>query len=309
MRAIGVTSFGGPERLQVLDVPDPQPGPGELRIAVRGAAVNPTDLGLIAGAGVPDGLEPPYVPGMDAAGVVDAIGGGVDLSVGDPVVAVVNPRRPQGGAYAERVVVPAASAALVPADWDLVAAAGLPLNGLTVLRALELADLPDAGTLLVTGAAGAVGGYAVQLAVHRGYRVVADAGQGDEELVRGFGAHRVLPRGDGLADAVRAAEPGGVDAVLDAALLGPAVLPAVRDGGVLVGVRPFDGEPERGIRTRLVTPPDYLDRRDWLDELVDLVGRGVLTLRVADVLPAERAAEAQQRLAAGGVRGRLVLTF
>ncbi|PZR55180.1 NADP-dependent oxidoreductase [Xylanimonas oleitrophica] len=309
MRAIGVTTTGGPDRLQVLDLPDPQPGPHELVVAVHAATVNPTDIALREGVGIPDGLEPPYVPGMDLAGVVVAVGDGVELSPGDRVVAAVNPRRPQGGAYAERVVVPDTSVALLPDGLDLVAAATLPLNGLTVQRALELADLPPAGTLAVTGAAGAVGAFAVQLAHHRGYRVVADAADEDRELVESLGADTVLPRGDGFAAAVRAAEPGGVDAVLDAALLQVAVLPAVRDGGVLVCVRPFDGEADRGVRTPLVLPADYLHREGWLDEVVRLADDGVLTLRVAQTYPAEQAAEAHRRLEAGGVRGRLVLTF
>lgn len=309
MRAIGVTTFGGPERLQVLDVPEPEPGPGELRIAVRAAAVNPTDVGLREGMGIPDDLAPPYVPGMDAAGVVDAVGEGVELSVGDRVAAVVNPRRPQGGAYAEKVVVPAASVARLPDGMGFVEAATLPLNGLTAVRALELLDLPFAGTVAITGAAGAVGGYAIQLAVHRGFRVVADAQEEDRELISALGAHTVVPRGPGFGDAVRDAEPGGVDGVIDAALLGADVLPGVRDGGVVAAVRPFDGEPEREIRIYHVTPDDYLHRGEDLAALVRLAEQGDLTLRVAATLPADQAAEAQRRLAAGGVRGRIVLVF
>lgn len=307
MRAIGVTEPGGPERLQQLDVPEREPGPGEIRIAVRAAAVNPTDTGFREGLGVPDDLDPPYVPGMDAAGVVDAIGPGVELSVGDRVAAVVNPRRPEGGAYAERVVVPQTGVARVPDDLDLVAAATVPLNGLTALRALDLLDLPPAGTLAVTGAAGAVGGYVIELATARGFRVVADAKPEDEAFVRAAGARTVVPRGDGFGDAVRAAEPGGVDGLLDAALLGTAALGAVRDGGVVVALRPFDGEADRGIHVRTVTPADYLEDGARLAELLRMAADGRLTVRVADVLPAAQAADAHRRLAAGGVRGRLVL--
>lgn len=308
MRAIGFTTPGGPDQLTVLDVPEPTPGPGQVRIAVRGAAVNPTDTVLRAGA-FPHDLEPPYVPGMDIAGVVDAIGEGVELSVGDPVVAIVSPRRPGGGAYAEKVVVDEDSVALLPADMDLVAAATLPLNALTADHALRHLDLPPQGTVAITGAAGAVGGYAIELARHRGYRVVADAKDSDRDLVASFGADRVLERGDGFPAAVRDAEPGGVDGLLDAAVMGGAVLPAVRDGGVVVAVRKFDGEPERGIRVYTVTPADYLHDRAGLRELVGLAARGVLSLRVAEALPADRAAEAHRRLEAGGLRGRIVLTF
>lgn len=309
MRAIGVTEPGGPGQLREIQVPGREPGPGELRIAVHAASVNPTDIVLREGQRIPEDLEPPYIPGMDAAGVIDAIGPGVELSVGDRVAAVVNPRRPEGGAYAEQVVVPQSSVAMVPDGLDLVSAATVPLNGLTAMRALELLELPHAGTVAVTGAAGAVGGYAVQLAAMRGFHVVADAKPEDEELVRGLGADTVLPRGAGFAEEVRAAEPGGVDGLLDAAVLGHEVLDAVRDGGAIAAVRQFEGEAERQIRIGRVAPADYLEHGDWLAELLQLAADGQLTIRIADTLPAGQAGEAQRRLAAGGVRGRLVLLF
>ena len=112
-----------------------------------------------------------------------------------------------------------------------------------------------------------------------------------------------------MAAAVRALYPSGVDAVIDAALLGPAILPAVRDGGQMLAVRPFQGETERGITISLVLVGQHLHEGARLAELADLAAKGVLTLRIAEVLPAERAAEAHRRLEAGGVRGRLVLTF
>lgn len=308
MRVIGVNTPGGPDQLEVLDLPVPDPGPGEVRIAVRAAAVNPTDTVLREGIGT-DGLDAPWVPGMDAAGVVDAVGEGVEVAPGDRVVAIVDPRTRRGGAYAECVVVPADGVARIPEDMDLVAAASLPLNALTARRALELMRPPRAGTIAVTGAAGAVGGCAVELAKHAGLRVVADAKEADRELVESFGADLVLERGEGFPAAVVAHEPGGVDALLDAAVMGAVVLPAVRDGGVVACVRPFDGAPERGIDVYTVTPADYVHDRAGLAELVDLAARGVLSLRVAQTYPAEEAAEAHRRLAAGGTRGRLVLTF
>ncbi|WP_454084279.1 quinone oxidoreductase family protein [Georgenia sp. Marseille-Q6866] len=308
MRVIGVTTPGGPEQLEVLDRPLPQPGPGELRIAVVAAAVNPTDT-VLRERGGPDGLEPPWVPGMDAAGVVDAVGEGVELSPGDRVVAIIDPRTPRGGAYAELVVVPASGVARLPDDVDLVAASSLPLNALTARHALRRMRVPLAGTIAVTGAAGAVGGYAIELAKHAGLRVVADAKEEDRALVESFGADLVLPRGEGFPQAVLEHEPGGVDALLDAAVMGAAVLTAVRDGGVVACVRPFDGEPERGIDVYTVTPADYVHDAEGLAELVDLATHEVLSLRVARTFPAEEAAEAHRQLEAGGTRGRLVLTF
>jgi NADPH:quinone reductase len=119
----------------------------------------------------------------------------------------------------------------------------------------------------------------------------------------------VVPRGVGTEDGIREIYPDGVDAVIDAALLGPAVIGAVRDGGQLLAVRPYQGEPERGITVQLVLVGNHLHEGHRIAELADLVTKGVLTLRVAEVLPADRAAEAHRRLEAGGVRGRLVLTF
>src|SRR5690625_2947224 len=290
MRAIGVHNPGGPEQLEVLDLPVPEPGPSELRIAVAAAAVNPTDTVLREGVRA-DELPRPLVPGMDSAGVVEAVGEGVELAPGDRVVAIVDPRTERGGAYAEQIVVPAASVARIPEEMDLIAAATLPLNALTARRALDLMRAPRAGTIAVTGAAGAVGGYAIELAKHAGLRVVADAKSEDVALVESLGADRVLPRGEGFAAAVLEHEPGGVDALLDAALMGAAVLPAVRDGGILACVRPFEGEPERDIDVYTVAPADYVHDGEGLAELVELAARGVISLRVARALPAEQAAE------------------
>jgi NADPH:quinone reductase len=190
--------------------------------------------------------------------------------------------------------------ALAPGT-DPVAAATLPLNALTALQGLDLLGLAPGQTLLVTGAAGAVG----ELAVARGLRVVATAGDGDEELVRGFGAAVFVSRSAPLAEAVRQAVPSGVDGALDAAVVGLPALDAVRNRGAFVSV--FSGAapvPLRGIRVANV----YVSADGAaLGELSGLVGRGKLTLRVADTLPLTEVAEAHRRLEKGGLRGRLVL--
>jgi NADPH:quinone reductase-like Zn-dependent oxidoreductase len=183
------------------------------------------------------------------------------------------------------------------------------MNGMTVRTALDLLALPAGATLAVTGSAGIVGQYAIQLGRHAGLTVIGDAKPEDSALIESFGAHHVVPRGDAMAAAVRGLYPDGVDAVIDAALLGPSVLPAVRDGGQLLAVRPFQGETERDITIHLVQVGQHLHEGHRLAGLAGLVTAGVLTLRVADVLPAAGAADAHRRLAAGGVRGRLVLTF
>jgi NADPH:quinone reductase len=313
IRAVGFTEFGDPSVLRVVTVPMPEPGPGQVRVRVAAATVNPTDLGFRhGGRRLPDGMSPPYIPGMELAGVIDAVGpSGSPWQAGDRVIAAVTPWEPGGGAQAEYRVVDSDQLARVPDGISLEAAATLPMNGMTVRTALDMLALPPGSTLAVTGSAGAVGQYAIQLGTHDGLEVIGDAAPGpDEELVRSFGAaHVVTRRDEAMAAAVRALYPSGVDAVLDAALLGPAILPAVRDGGQLLAVRPFQGETERGIKISLVMVGQHLHEGSRLASLVDLVSQGVLTLRIAEVLPPERAAEAHRRLEAGGVRGRLVLTF
>ncbi|WP_199433493.1 NADP-dependent oxidoreductase [Qaidamihabitans albus] len=311
MRAVGFNEFGGPEVLRIVELPVPEPGNGEVRIRVAAATVNPTDTALRSGGHAErmGQARPPYVPGMELAGTVDAAGENAGWAPGERVLAIVAPMAGRGGAQAEFVVVPADSVARVPEGIGLVAAATLPMNGLTARRALDLLALEPGETLAVTGAAGAVGGYVTELACAEGLRVIADAKPEDEPLVRGFGADVVVPRGPDVATAIRREVPGGVAALVDTALLGGRVLPAVRDGGQLATVRPFDGEPERGIEVTLVLVGDYLHASDQLERLTEQVTEGRLTLRVAATLPAERAVEAHRRLGAGGVRGRLVLTF
>jgi NADPH:quinone reductase len=308
MRAVGLTEFGGPEVLRVLDLPEPEAGPGELRIRVYAAAVNPVDSLLRSGAraGRLKDVPPPYVPGQDAAGVLEQIGEGVVTSLrpGDHVMAIV-----ARGAYAERIVVPAESVVRVPASATDAEAASLPTNALTARLTLDVLGLSPGQTVAVTGAAGAVGGYAVQLARADGLRVIADAAPHDEQLVKELGADVVLPRGDDFPQRVRAAVPGGVDGLVDAALLDRLALPAVRDGGRIATLRGFSGDGERGITFHPVVIYDHAREQAKLDRLRQQAEDGHLTLRVARVLPAEQAIEAHRLLEAGGVRGRLILQF
>lgn len=311
MRAVGLNRFGGPEVLEVVDLPDPVPGDGEIRVRVAAATVNPTDVGLRSGARAEQlaGVDPPYVPGMELAGTVDQAGPGSGWQAGDRVLAITTPVPGGRGAQSELVVVSGRSAVRVPRGSTLEEAATLPMNGLTVRRALDHLQLRPGDTLCVTGAAGAVGGYAVQLATAEGVRVVAVAGSSDEQLVTSFGAAHFVPRGEGVAAAVRDRVPDGVDGVVDAALLGQSILPALREGGRLAAVRPFAGEPDRGVVIELVRVTDYRYEQEKLAALADAVEQGTLTLRVAATFPPERAAEAHRKLEAGGVRGRLVISF
>lgn len=186
MRAVAVTAFGGPEVLQVISLPAPEAAPGQIRIRVTAAAVNPADAFLRNGGAAPRlrGIPPPYVPGWEAAGVVDQVGEGTrtDLRPGDHAMAIVIPRGTHG-AYAEQVAVPAGSAARAPAGASDAEAATLPMTGLTARLALDLLGLRPGQTVAVTGAAGTVGGYAVQLAKAGGLHVIADASPADRHLV------------------------------------------------------------------------------------------------------------------------------
>jgi NADPH:quinone reductase-like Zn-dependent oxidoreductase len=307
MRAMVVRRFGGPEVVEAVEVPAPEPGPGQVRIRVAAAAVNPVDAATRAGILTEAGVVPPREVlglGWDVAGSVDAAGAGAGFRVGAEVIGLRDRIATPLGAYAEQIVLDASAVALAPAGVSAVEAATLPLNALTAAQALDLVEAT--GTVLVTGAAGAVGGYAVALAHARKLRVVAVAAEADEAQVRDFGADEFVPRGPALGDRVRERVPGGVDAALDPALLGLDALDAVRGGGEFVafaaGAAPL---PLRGIRVRSVWI--RADGRR-LAELTRLAENGTLPLRVADVLPLSRAASAHERLAAGGLRGRLVLT-
>ncbi|MDQ1464499.1 MAG: NADPH:quinone reductase [Actinomycetota bacterium] len=307
MRAIVVRQYGGPENLEVADVPTPEPGSGEILVKVAAAGLNPVDAAVRAGYfGGRLGDRPTTGFGWDVAGTVESTGSGVTQFVqGDSVIALLNGSAVEFGTHAEYVVVPAAAAALAPSSVAAPAAATLPLNALTADQALDLLALEPGQTVLVTGAAGAVGGYVVPLAHRRGLRVVATASATDEATVRGFGADVFVPRSEKLADAVRDAVPGGVDGAIDAAQIGVAALDAVRDGGRFIPVTdPAIPEAARGITVEKVEiEPDG----QRLAELARLVDAGELTLRVATTLPFADAAEAHRLLEKGGLRGRIVL--
>lgn len=312
MRVVGVSEFGSPDVLREFQVPEGRAGSGQVRVRVRAAVVNPTDTALRAGryAERLRGFEPPYVPGMDIAGVIDEVGPDVpdDLAVGEHVMAIVVPEGTHGG-YSERVVLPHQSVVRVPAGAGDGPAASLPMNGLTARLALDLLELEPGQVLGVTGAAGAFGGYVVELAKADGLRVIADAAGKDRALVRSLGADVVVERGDDVAQRFREAEPDGVHAVADGAVQNELVLPAVRDGGRIATVRGFAGDGERGVTYHPVFVRDYRLSKGKLDRLRAQVEEGAVRLRVARSFPAEQAAEAHRALEAGGVRGRLVLEF
>lgn len=310
-RAVGVMEFGGPEKLQIVDVPLGHAGPGEVRVRVHAAAVNPTDTFIPTGIRVRRGEQPqfPYVPGMDIAGVVDEVGDDVDsVAVGDRVMGIVVPERDHG-AYRESIVLPAESVTHAPKDSSHAEAASLPMNGLTARLALDLLALAPGQVLAVTGAAGAFGGYVVQLAKADGLTVIADAAEKDEQLVRELGADIVVRRGDDVADRFREHFPHGVDALADGAVLDEKSLSAVKDDGKVATVRFWKGNGERDLQFFPVMVRDYGENHEALDMLRAQAEDGIVGLRVAKVFPAEEAGDAQRMLAQGGVRGRIILEF
>ncbi|WP_040337200.1 quinone oxidoreductase family protein [Candidatus Blastococcus massiliensis] len=311
MRAAGVIEFGGPEALQIVDV-EPEPlGPGQVRLRVQAATVNPTDTYARSGvyAGRDPVKTPPWVPGMDVAGVVAEVGDGVDhVAVGDLAMGVVVPFGPYGG-YREDKVLPGDSVVRAPKGATAVEAATLPMNGLTARFSLDLMGLSAGQVLAVTGAAGSYGGYVVQLAKADGLTVIADASEADEQLVRDLGADLVVRRGDDVADKIRQHFPDGVDGLADGSVQDELVLPAVKDGGAVATVRGYRGDGRRDLRVFPTLVRKVAEDRAALDRLRQQVEDGAVTLRVATTFPAEEAAEAHRLLERGGVRGRIVLTF
>jgi NADPH2:quinone reductase len=312
MRAVGLFTHGGPEVLQVVELPEEHAGPGQVRIRVHAATVNPTDLGVRNGtrAEQQKADPPPYVPGMDVAGIIDEVGSDVPdrLKLGDAVMAIVVPKGSHG-AYREQIVLDARSVVRVPAGKSLAEASTLPMNGLTARLTLDLLKLTPGQVIAVTGAAGAYGGYVIQLAKTHGLTVIADASEKDDELVASLGADIVVRRGDDVASRIREHFPRGVDGLADGAVLNALVIPAVRDGGAFTSVRGFLGDPQRDIHFTATWVRSYAHEWEKLDRLRQLVEADKITLRVADVYPPEQAADAHRRLEAGGTRGRLVIQF
>lgn len=312
VRAVGLMVHGGPEVLEVIDLDEVTAGPGEVRIRNFAAAVNPTDIVARDGtrAKLQSQFPPPYVPGMDAAGIVDQVGDGVTtgVQVGDRVMAMVVPKASHG-AYREQLVLSQHAVVPAPANTSHVQASTLPMNALTARLSLDLLELSPGQVLAVTGGPGAYGGYVIELAKAAGLIVIADAAETDRALLETLGADVVVARGDGFAERIREHFPEGVDGLADGALLNDLAIPAVKDGGGFTAVRGFRGEAQRGIKFTETWVTKYNERYELLDTLRQQVERGVLTLRVADTVSPEQASEAHRRLAAGGTRGRMVIDF
>jgi NADPH:quinone reductase-like Zn-dependent oxidoreductase len=307
--AVTYKAPGGYEVIDFLERAVRAPAAGEVRIEVKAAAVNPADV-LFRDPGWPN-MTSNIVPGMDAAGVIESVGAGVSrLHPGQRVIAAVNPVRPEGGAQAQHIVVPAASVVPIPEGVSLAQASILLMNGLTALNALEIAALKKGQILALSGGTGLLSQYAIAAAKRQGIKVIADAKPADAELVRGYGADIVVERGPGFVKAIRRELPNGVDALLDTAALGEESFGAIRDGGIYIPVRGWGDKPaDRGIKIKPMTVSDVLERTEWLELLSNMVSAGEIRLRAVEEFAAAKAADAQRALVAGSLRGRPVIIF
>ena len=309
MKAVRFHEYGDPDVLRYEDVEQPVPGVGEVRIRVAATSFNSVD-GNIRGGFMrgPIPVVLPHTPGIDVAGTVDALGEGVDgLEIGDDVVGFLP--MAGNGAAAEYVIAPAEVLAPAPESVPLADAAALPVVGLTAYQALfDHGELTAGQRVLVNGAGGAVGGYAVQLAKNAGAHVIATAGPRSTEAVTSAGADEVI---DHTTTSVTAAVTEPVDVVLNLAPVDPAELAAlvtlVRPGGVVVNTTvwmPAPADEKRGVRGI-----DLFVRSDaeQLAKLVALVDRGELHVAVAERVPLAELPTLHARAAEGTVHGKVIV--
>jgi NADPH:quinone reductase-like Zn-dependent oxidoreductase len=306
MKAVRYHQHGQADLLRYEEADRPAPGPGQVLLRVAATTFNPVDAAIRAGylqQAFP--LEFPHVPGLDVAGTVEELGAGVDgLGIGDPVIGFLPMNT--DGATAEYVLAPAGVLAAAPSSIPPEQAAALPSTGLSAWQSLfELADLTAGQRIVIVGAGGAVGGFAVQLAHQAGAHVIASAGPRSKDAVRAQGADEVIDR---TATDVFAAVTEPVDVVLNLAPLpDPApLLGLLRSGGVLVTtVPPAPDAGDRDVRTvALFVRSD----REQLARLVGLVDAGRLTVDVAETLPFTDLASVHARSEAGELHGKVVLT-
>ncbi|HWE14240.1 MAG TPA: NADP-dependent oxidoreductase [Solirubrobacteraceae bacterium] len=296
MKGIQFSRFGGPEVLELVELDDPHPGAGQIRVAVRAAGVNPIDWKVRSGA---MGGEPPGRTGVEVAGVVDELGEGVsDVAVGDRVFASAS-----GGA-AEFAL--SGFYAPIPASLDFAAAAALPVAVETAVRTLDLLGVGEGQTLVINGASGSVGIAAVQFARERGARVIGTASPANQDYVRSFGAEPTT-YGEGLVDRVRALAPGGVDSALDAAGGGalPALIELTGSPDRVVTIADYPGAEQAGVRFTGGVGTE----RAWgaLRDASALIDAGRFSVPVAQTFPLAQIAEAHRISETGHPKGKLVL--
>jgi NADPH:quinone reductase-like Zn-dependent oxidoreductase len=297
MRAIQYRRFGGPEVLELVEMPDPHPGSGQVRIAVRAVGVNPIDWKMRSGM---MGGDLPQTTGREAAGVVDALGDGIeDVAPGDRVFGFVT-----GAGAAELAVL--TDYAPIPGSLDFAGAAALPVAVETATRTLDLLGVGHDTIVLINGAAGAVGSAAVQLARVRGARVIGTASPNNHEYLRSLGAEPTT-YGDRLTDRVREIAPGGVDAALDAAGGGalPELVELAGDPKCVVTIADYAGAQDTGVRFSGGMGTERASHA--LSDVGPLIESGKFSLPVAQTYPLEKIADAHALSQEGHVRGKLVL--
>jgi NADPH:quinone reductase-like Zn-dependent oxidoreductase len=300
MRAVQFASFGGPEELRWAEAPEPHAGPGQVRVAVRAASVNPFDWKMLRGmfsGGKPTPEGGTGFLGIDAAGVVDEVGEGVDgVSVGDEVMGRGR------GTQAEYAVLDAWAPKAPSVDWAVAAAAGVA--GETAERGLRLLGVTSSSTVFIDGGAGGVGAAAVQMAVAKGARVIASSGEGNQDYLREIRATPVL-YGEGVADRVRVAAGGPVDAVFDVAGKTPIaeLVGLVPEPSQVVTIANYTAE-EAGAR--LSRGGGDSRPMEAAALVADLLAQNALVIKI-QTFPFARAAEAYRISEAGHVRGKLVL--
>lgn len=311
MRAMVIKDFGGPEVFEAREVEDPTPGPGEVLVRVQATSVNPVDT-KIRQAGSWAGVKPPAVIGYDVSGVVEAVGVGVqDFAVGDPVYYTPEIFTGQGS-YAEYHVAHEAIVAHKPEGLSHAEAASLPLAGGTAWEAVVTrAGVMIGETILIHGVGG-VGSLAVQIARASGARVLATCSDYMVDMAGELGVDRAINyKSEDFTQVVKDETGGvGVDAVIDTVggdLLTQSI-PVTRDYGLMVGIVGTAASMQAANRKNITVHYLFLMRdRFILDELGNLVERGLLRPVVDSVLPLSEVAEAHRRLAEGGVKGKIVL--
>jgi len=306
MKAVRFHETGGPEVLRYEDVEAPTPGAGEVRIRVAGSAYNPADGG-IRGGFLPIPITLPHIPGYDVSGTIDALGDDVEgLTVGDDVIGLI-PMNADGSA-AQYVVAPAEALVKAPTAIPLADAAGLPSVGLTASQALfEAAELEAGRRVLINGAGGPVGGYAIQLAKRAGAYIIATASPRSHEIVTAAGADEAI---DHTITSVLDAITEPVDVLLNLAPITTdgftALVALVRDGGVVVSTTPTVTTPsdeERNVRAvTIFVHPDA----DVLSGLVSLIDGGDLHVEIAQRVPLNELPVIHEQAAAGNVHGKIV---
>ena len=312
MKVVGFKEFGDPEVLEVMNLPDVTAGHGEIKIENYASAVNPTDIvsrsGLIKQF-IKD-FSLPCVPGMDFAGKVKDVGEGVEtgIKVGDDVMGMVIPNGTHG-AYSDQLILNQFAVVRMPKDVSYIEASTLPMNGLTARLSLDLLNLNKGQIIAVTGGPGAYGGYVIQLAKADGLIVIADSNEQDIGLLKSLGVDHIVPRGKNFTEEVKKISPNGVDGIADGALLNESAIGAVKDNGSFTSVRNFIGEPQRNINFTATWVSEYNCDLEKLDKLRQQVEDGLISLRVADTVKPENAAEAHRKLDAGGTRGRMVIDW